>query len=380
MRILINATNLKAGGGLQVADSIIHELRKHPQHSYVAVVNSKLTKACRDAVEEERVKVVEYDLPQSLIQAIIGRNKFLDRLVEEQHIDAVLTIFGPSRWRPRKPHLCGFARPQVIMPESPFWQKIKGAQRAKSNIRKAVNKWLFGVSAKNLWTESSFISGRVKQLWPKKKVYTVTNNYNQIFDDPTLWDNSISLPPFDGFTLLTVSAYYPHKNLDIIRPCIEWLTGHKPDLRFRFVLTLNDDQFPLHTDKEREHVMLIGPVNIRQVPHLYKQSNVMFLPTLLECFSACYTEAMRMRVPILTSDLGFAHSICSEAACYFKPISASDLGEKIVRLATDKTYCLQFIEAGTHRLTCFDTTAERAQKLIEITASLAGDKHNTVED
>lgn len=96
--------------------------------------------------------------------------------------------------------------------------------------------------------------------------------------------------------------------------------------------------------------MLIGAVNIRQVPHLYEQSNVMFLPTLLECFSASYTEAMRMQVPILTTDLGFAHSICAEAACYFQPTSASDLGEKIVRLASDRAYCRQLTEAGTRRL------------------------------
>ena len=374
MKILINACNLKAGGGLQVADSIVHELKNHPEHKYVAVVSSKLIDACRDAEAEGRVEVVEYDLPHSMVHAITGRDRFLDRLVDVQHIDAVLTIFGPSRWRPRKPHLCGFARPQIVIPESPFWQVIKGAQRVKSNVLRAVNRWLFDMSAMNMWTENSFISSRVKELWPRKKVYTVTNNYNQVFDEPSVWDNSISLPRFDGLTLLTVSAHYPHKNLDIIRPCIEWLAEHQPELKFRFVLTLNEDKFPLHTEREREHIVLIGPVDIRQVPHLYEQSDVMFLPTLLECFSASYTEAMRMRVPILTTDLGFAHSICAEAACYFAPVSASDLGEKIVRLATDNAYCQQLTDAGTRRLPCFDTFAERAQKLIEITASLAEEK------
>ena len=375
MRILINASNLRAGGGLQVADSIVHELKNHPEHTYVAVVSSKLTRACSDAARSGQVEVVEYDLPHSIVQAVTGRDRFLDSLVEEKRIDAVLTVFGPSRWRPRRPHLCGFARPQVVIPESPYWREIKGVQRAKSNATKTMTKRLFAVSADSLWTENSFISSRVKELWPKKRVFTVTNNYNQVFDSPAQWDNSVALPPFDGLTLLTVSAHYPHKNLDIIRPCIEWLAEHQPQLRFRFVLTLHEDKFPLRTALEREHVVLVGPVDIRQVPHLYEQSGVMFLPTLLECFSASYTEAMRMRVPILTTDLGFAHSICAEAACYFEPVSPSDLGRKIARLAADKAYCQQLTEAGTHRLPCFDTFAERAQKLIEITASLAEKKH-----
>ena len=373
MKILINASNLKAGGGLQVADSIVHELKNRPEHSYVAVVSSRLIDACRDASEPGRVEVVEYDLPHSIVHAVTGRDRFLDSLVEERGIDAVLTIFGPSRWRPRRPHLCGFARSHLVMPESPYWQTVKDTWGVRDSAGLAVVRWLFGVSAGNMWTENGFISGRVKELWPKKRVYTVTNNYNQVFDDPAAWDTGISLPPFDGLTLLTVSAHYPHKNLDIIRPCIEWLTEHHPELKFRFVLTLGEDKFPLRTAGEREHVVLVGAVNIRQVPHLYEQSDVMFLPTLLECFSASYTEAMRMRVPILTTDLGFARSICADAACYFAPVSASDLGEKIVRLATDKTYCRRLADAGTHRLPCFDTFAERARKLIEITASLAGE-------
>lgn len=375
MKILINASNLKVGGGLQVADSIVHELKNLPEHSYIAVVPSKIFVACSDANAYGNVKVVKYDMPASFISAVTGKDPTLDKLVADEEIDAVLTVFGPPRWRPQVPHLCGFARPQLVIPESPFWKEVRGVQRLKSGFKRVLNKWLFNVSADNLWTENSFISDRVKKLYPAKKVFTVTNNYNQVFDDENLWDNSVKLPAFDGLTLLTISANYPHKNLGIIRSCIEWLGEHHPELKYRFALTLNEDQFPLHCDAEKEHILLIGPVAINKVPNLYRQADVMFLPTLLECFSASYAEAMKMKVPILTTDLGFAHSICAEAACYFQPVSASSLGGKIVRLATDPAYCRQLTDAGTRRLPSFDTAAERAQKLIGIIASLAGEKH-----
>lgn len=370
MKILINASNLKVGGGLQVADSIVHELKNLPEHSYIAVVPSKIFDACSDANANGNVKVLKYDMPASFISAVTGKDSTLDKLVADEEIDAVLTVFGPSRWRPQVPHLCGFARSQLVIPESPFWKKVKGVQRHKSGIRRALNEWLFKVSADNLWTENSFISDRVKKLYPAKKVFTVTNNYNQVFDDENLWDNNVKLPAFDGLSLLTISANYPHKNLGIIRSCIEWLGEHHPELKYRFVLTLNENQFPLRNDKEKKHILLIGPVAINQVPYLYRQADVMFLPTLLECFSASYAEAMKMKVPILTTDLGFAHSICGDAACYFSPISVSDLGGKLYSLATDPTLSKKVVENGLRQLDHFDTAAQRARKLIDITSNL----------
>ena len=374
MKILINASSLKVGGGLQVADSIVHELKNLPEHSYIAVVPSKIFDACSDANAYGNVKVLKYDMPTSFISAVTGKDLILDKLVTDEEIDAVLTVFGPSRWRPQVPHLCGFARPQLVIPESPFWKEVKGVQRLKSGLRKAFNKWQFRVGTDNLWTENSFISDRVKKLYPAKKVFTVTNNYNQVFDDENLWDNSVKLPAFDGFTLLTISANYPHKNLGIIRSCIEWLGQYHPEFKYRFVLTLNEDQFPLRSDAEKEHILLIGPVAINQVPNLYRQADVMFLPTLLECFSASYAEAMKMKVPILTTDLGFAHSICGDAACYFSPTSVSDIGEKLHSLATDPTLSQKIVDKGLRQLGHFDTAAQRARKLINITSELAKNK------
>lgn len=39
MNILINASNLKQGGGIQVAQSIIAQLERFPQHHFVVVVS-----------------------------------------------------------------------------------------------------------------------------------------------------------------------------------------------------------------------------------------------------------------------------------------------------------------------------------------------------
>lgn len=55
----------------------------------------------------------------------------------------------------------------------------------------------------------------------------------------------------------------------------------------------------------------------------------MFLPTLLECFSASYPEAGFMKVPIFTSDLSFAKTICGEGAFYFNPMDCKNIASVI---------------------------------------------------
>ena len=113
MFFLINCSNLKNGGGLQVAKSICEQLYQYKNHHFIVVlstyINDENISPC------ENVEVFKYNIPQNVKSVLCGRDAFLDRLVLEKHVDAVLTVFGPSLWRPRVPHLCGFARAQLLI-------------------------------------------------------------------------------------------------------------------------------------------------------------------------------------------------------------------------------------------------------------------------
>lgn len=92
----------------------------------------------------------------------------------------------------------------------------------------------------------------------------------------------------------------------------------------------------------------------------------MFLPTLLECFSASYAEAMVMKKPILTSDLGFAHTVCKDAAVYFDPDDANDVAEKIIGLINSPEKQAELISKGTAQLGQFGSAEHRAIKILEL--------------
>ena len=365
MNILINCSNLKVSGGLQVADSVCGQLSRFSAHNFFVVLSKYLDNTKERIQNIANVEVFTYDIPNSFYSIIMGRDKFLDGLVEEKRIDAVLTIFGPSRWCPRVKHLCGFAMPALVIPESPFFTQMSSAQRLKWKLWCIVRQWSFQQSANYFWTENPFISERVKKLLRKENVYTVSNYYNQVFDTLENWRRSKTLPSFKGITCLSVSSPIGHKNFKIILDVLKSMKRRWPEFKVRFVLTFNSDSLDVPADM-RDYFVFVGKVDVSECPYLYEQADIMFMPTLLECFTATYPEAMRMEVPIVTTDLEFARGLCGDAACYYSAVDAKAAADAIYKVAMNKDYARQLIENGKKQLMKYDNYERRAEKLVKI--------------
>jgi glycosyltransferase involved in cell wall biosynthesis len=76
----------------------------------------------------------------------------------------------------------------------------------------------------------------------------------------------------------------------------------------------------------------------------------MLFPTLLESFSGTYIEAMHFGLPIITSDLDFAHTVCGDAAIYCDPLSIKSIRDAILRLKKSPVLCDELVEKGYKRL------------------------------
>ena len=369
MRILINCSNLKVGGGLQVADSICQSLDRFSQHQFVVVLSSPLSNTYAAIQGLDNVKVFSYDIKNNIRTLVFGRDVFLDSLVEKEKSDIVITIFGPSRWNPKCEHLCGFARPHLVLSQSLFFSKLKKISRLKLILSNILLKYFFKRSTNNFYTENSYISSKLQNILPNSKVYTITNYYNQIYDTPEKWIIR-KLPQFDGVTLLTVTAPYPHKNLQITLKVSEVLRQKYPNFNFRFVMTIDERDFPSIPNDLKKNFFLIGKVDISECPSLYRQADIMCQPSLLECFTATYPEAMRMEVPIVTTDLEFARGLCEEAALYYAPLNPEAAADAIYQVVSDESLRSVLIDKGTFQLKKFDTYKQRVEKLMEIAENL----------
>jgi glycosyltransferase involved in cell wall biosynthesis len=174
------------------------------------------------------------------------------------------------------------------------------------------------------------------------------------------------------FYLLTVSANYPHKNLEIIKKIVPYLKFYK--IKIHFFVTLQQIDFQeLFFDLE-EYVTNLGPLEVADLPDAYLRCNAVFMPSLLETFSATYPEAMKMEKPILTSDLSFARDICGPAAEYFDPLNPEDILQKIINLINNKDRQLELIRFGKERLKTFETSESRARKYLELCEKLVNEK------
>ena len=207
-------------------------------------------------------------------------------------------------------------------------------------------------------------------MFQHSKVFTVTNYYNQIFDIPDKWI-ARQLPLFDGCTLLTISTANPHKNYSIIPKIAIVLKEKFPGFKFRFVLTINKNDLPEAQQFHDGEIIFLGGVDIAECPSLYEQCDIMFMPTLMECFSATYPEAMRMGKPIVTTDLDFARGLCDNAACYYSAMDEAAAADAIYQVATDKKYATELVENGKKQLCSFDNYEQRAYKLIHILENIA---------
>ena len=353
-----------------MADSICEQLNKYKEHFFV-VVFSKFLNSTKERIKDfDNVEIFNYDVPDTFQSVVLGRDRFLDDIVVKKKINAVLTIFGPSRWIPRVPHLSGFALAQLVTPESPYFQRMSSIERIEWKLWCRVRKWSLKRSADAFWTENPFISERLKTLLKTQFVYTVSNYYNQVFDNPEKWKQRIKLPSFEGITCLSISSPAEHKNFGIIEGIVHYLRDVHPDFKIRFVLTFSPMNLPMAKDL-CDNILYVGKVDVTECPSLYRQADIMFMPSLLECFTATYPEAMRMNVPIVTTDLEFARGLCGNAACYYSAVDAKSAADAIYTVATDKAYRSELIANGQEQLKEFDNYEQRADKLITILETIA---------
>jgi len=368
MKLLINASNLYVGGGVQVAVSFINELQKMNYDNKYFVFLSKKVKE-RLEIEEFDNRFKFFDVPKLSFYKI---GKYLRQIENSINYDVAFTIFGPSYWKPSKVHLMGVA-------DGWLYNDIDFLLKEKNLFQNLRTKSLLQLKRFFMKKDGGFFVLETNDAKKKfiryfnineDKVFVVGNTYNAIFDNLSYLEEKskyyIDLNKKKGeFYLLTVANNYTHKNLSIIRKIIPILK-EKNLKNIKFVLTLKEKDFYKNFGNFKEYIINVGEVDIRSVPSLYLQSDAMFLPTLLETFSASYPEAMKMKKPILTSNLSFAKDVCEDAALYFNPLDGNDIVEKIEMIYKDSNLYNELVNKGIKRVKTFETAKSRAEKYLEI--------------
>jgi glycosyltransferase involved in cell wall biosynthesis len=288
----------------------------------------------------------------------------------------VFTTSGPAYWRPKAPHLTGYNLPHYIYRDSPFFEKLSFQQRLKWDLKGILIKHFFIRDSDAYVVQTDDVNYRVREWLKTDCVYTVSNTYGSQFMNPSKAENKLPPRSQNEFRLLSLTSWYLHKNLTIIPDIIDLLPKELRE-HIQFVLTLPPDTFKDKFSSEyHRYISNVGPVKPEECPALYKECDALFLPTLLECFSASYAEAMVMRKPIVTSDLGFARTVCGDAALYADPVNPSDYARKITKLVRSEELQNSLIHKGEKNLKQFSSASERAKKYISLCKKMANAEKN----
>jgi len=358
-RILINASTFQNGGAIQVGISFIEFVcrRESIAFDFLIVVSTPLyNNLTYDLQQDERIIVCPVS-PASIIGGHKSR-RMLKKLEADFLPDIIYSISFPSYTRFKIIEVGRFTNPwQINQPPLP-WHTLSLKMRVITYLGRYYRLY-WAARAKYFETQiESAKSGIIRKLGvPENRVKVIPNCPNFLFfsnEKPLIKEHKN-----DRLNIFCLSPAYPHKNLPIIPEVAHYLKNNfKIDCNF--ILTIPSDGSTYKNIEKiskrldvNDMIQNVGTLKLIECVEWYNRSDIVFLPTLLEVFSATYVEAMAMSKPIVTTDLSFAHEVCGEAALYYSPNSAKSAAETIMMLIDNPELRYELVDKGKKQLAKF---------------------------
>jgi glycosyltransferase involved in cell wall biosynthesis len=375
MKILLNTTTLAIGGALQLATSLVVQALRDPldidwHFAMSAEVYDQVRRFQGDQIPHS---VVFEETPAKSRQA----RRELQTLETSLRPDCVFTPYGPAYVQFHAPHLLGAANPWVAHADHHAYRIMGFPREGLQTFLLSIYRGYWFRKAEMLVVETSYVrEGYAKRIGvPLSRIAVVENTCGQHY-----LDRQSVRPrpdPAERIRILCFAAPHKHKRVEIVPLVAKELSAKRPKLEFEFVTTI-DERAPLLKSMRdsaqalgvANFIQNIGPVPIAKGPDLYDSCHICFLPTVLECFSATYPEAMAMGVPIVTTDLGFLRDVCREAALYFPPDNAARAADCIIEVLESPAVWDRLTQTGKYVLRGLPTASQKYRQYVELLRQL----------
>jgi glycosyltransferase involved in cell wall biosynthesis len=262
---------------------------------------------------------------------------------------------GPVYWRARARQVVLFALPHLIYPERDIFRGLRRRERWRLQALLAAARRSFK-QADALVVETETVRERVQRFldFPRERIFLVRNSYSPAFARCTR--EADRRPNHDRFVVLVPSAFYAHKNLEcVVEVAREIKRRGVGEVEFRLTLPQSSRAWWAITSRAQvagvaSMVRSVGAIPHAKLAEEYRDADLVFLPTLLECSTAVYPEAFLAGVPVVTSNLDFAQELCGDGARYVDPFAPTAMAEAIIDLVRDSGSRQALIEAGRRAL------------------------------
>lgn len=363
-KILVNASNLHQGGGVQVAVSFIDELTRFSNlpaglvvwvsdevHENLQLIHSKVGK-----------------LPEYKVNNSFGMGILISPLSKQiQSFDVVFTVFGPLYLLFfRGISVVGFAQPWIIYPHNQVANKYSRKRRLFNFIKFKVQSFFYKKADLLLVELDHVRTGLLNRgIGNTSNIYVVRNSLSSIYSDSLAWQDLSILESSSGIKLGFVGRNYQHKNTYIFPEIIEILS-RKYGLKVNIYVTFTEKEWTECDYNFRSSVINVGKLSVAQCPKFYEQMDGIIFPSLLECFSATPLEAMAMEKPLFVSDREFNRDVCQQYGYYFDPLCPSSAAEIIAKVFLDDGLDRQALSAARQHAFNFSSANERAERYMDL--------------
>lgn len=362
-KILLNASNLHNGGGVQVAVSFILELILSVEQipDTRIWVSTEVLDALKDLdISTELIPSIELVDVYGIGAYFSKYNKVLSEY------DLVFTVFGPNYFRNKNYiNLVGFAQSWIL--DDSAYSLLAPLKRIQSKLKFFAQRNFFKSSDAFVVELEHVRDGLYKKRIARPdSVHVVHNCISSLYLKSESWQPLEADVTSSNFRVGFVGRDYPHKNTAIL-PGIKRTLAEKYGLDIDFFVTFNEREWASKPQTFRSSVVNVGSLAINQCPSFYQALDAVIFPSLLECFSATPLEAMAMEKPLFASDRRFVKDICGDFVFYFDPLDPDNAADVLAGYIRNhhKKDSLRLAAAREHAVN-FSNAKGRAERYLEI--------------
>ncbi|MBA96243.1 MAG: hypothetical protein CMN10_15600 [Roseobacter sp.] len=366
VRLMLDLSSIKSGGGAQLALNFIHSVRKNEFSLPIQMILLPEDFPFQNSIPED-IEVLS--CPNKPASRILFEYTRLRSIVRERGINTVYTFFGPGLPRYSGVRsVVGMAYPILVYPESNYWKHIA----MKESLAKKFQNYLRGARLKradHIIFETTLMEQRAQDAG------LVSNESSVVPPYPTTFLNSSPPPDFrtHGAKILFLAGPAQHKNLWRLPGIFSALKRENLAVKFffsmdrqRFIDHCSVNGVEVHTELLDEFCSFLGPLAQDNLQEAFDQCNVVGNIADLESFSNNYLEAWLTGRPILASDRDFARNICGGSAIYVDPHNADSLLNGIRLFSAGKLDFSAIMSAGALALKQLPDHQARLNALAQI--------------
>jgi glycosyltransferase involved in cell wall biosynthesis len=248
------------------------------------------------------------------------------------------------------PIIC-YSKKIVVIHDNLFWKYPKNYPRIWRNY--FIKLIQLGINSKSLIiTTSNYSKSGLQPLFKKNKIYPVYQSSENF---------SIQQTNYNGKKyILHVGTFEKRKNLLTLIKAFKKL---KEELNINYKLVLagsmyinGDNEVLLKIQKYIiEHnlfnsILMPGYINKNKALYFYNNSLMYVFPSIDEGFGIPLIEALKLKIPVICSDIPIFREIAEDSVIYFEKKNEEDLFQKMKQLVQSEDLSSKLVSKGIKRV------------------------------